>query len=104
MSGPSYELHSTVYGLEVRDIDEYVRESFDYVVISSFNEKRYASEADRARYPKSARFYEQVRTDPRLHVVFSIEPALWRRSGPALTVYAIKPQSVPDDGVTNDRR
>jgi hypothetical protein len=104
VSGPTYELHSTVYGLEVRDIDEYVRESFDYVVISSFNEKRYASEADRARYPKSARFYEQVRTDPRLHVVFSIEPALWRRSGPALTVYAIKPQSVPDDGVTSDRR
>ena len=104
VSGPTYELHSTVYGLEVRDLDHYVRESFDYVVISSFNEKRYASEAERARYPESARFYEQVRRDPRLQAVFSIEPALWRRSGPALTVYAIRPDARVDDGITADRK
>jgi len=92
VTGPTYELHSTVYGLEVEDVDYYVREAFDYIVISSFDEQRYAAEADKRRYPKSARFYRDVKTDPRLRQVFTIAPALWRRSGPTLTVYAVVPR------------
>jgi hypothetical protein len=104
MSGPVYELHSTVYGLEVEDVDYYVRESFDYIVISSFNEKRFDSPEERARYPKSARFYAQVRNDPRLRVVFSIEPALWKRSGPVLTIYAVDSASGDPHSVTDVRK
>jgi hypothetical protein len=101
--GPTYDLHSTVYGLEVEDIDYYVRESFDFIVISSFNQKRFDSEAERQRYPKSARFYDEVRRDPRLRVVFSIEPAVWQRSGPTLTVYAVQ-HGRSDEPITSDRR
>lgn len=93
VKGPTYDLHSTVYGLEVEDVDHYVRESFDYVVISSYNEKRFDAAGERAQYPKSAAFYDQVRRDPRLERVFTIEPAVWLRSGPTITIYAVRPRS-----------
>ena len=103
VQGPTYDLHSTVYGLEVEDIDHYVRERFNFIVISSFNAKRFDSEAERQRYPRSARFYDEVRRDPRLHVVFSIEPALWKRSGPTLTVYAVQ-DTTANESITDGRK
>jgi hypothetical protein len=74
IDGPTYELHSTMYGLEVDDLDTYVRSCFSYIVVSSFNEKRYATDAARQRHPKSARFYHDIKSDPRFQVVYEVRP------------------------------
>ena len=87
--GPTYDLYSTVYGLEVEDLDHYVRSCFDFVIISSLNEKRYQSRESRARFPASARFYDEIARDPRFSEVFSVAPARWRRSGPTIRIYRI---------------
>lgn len=88
-SGPSYDLYSTVYGLEVEDLDYYVRSCFAYVVVSSSNEKRYATEAAAREYPKSARFYRDIKRDARFQLVYSIGPAMWKQVGPAISVYKV---------------
>ena len=92
VSGPKYDVHSTVYGLEVRELDDYVRECFDYVVTSSLNESRYATEESRLRFPKSARFYDEIRTDSRFERVYRVEPVLRKQPGPTITVYRISPR------------
>jgi hypothetical protein len=95
IQGPTYDLHSTVYGLEVEDLDYYVRSGFAYVVISSFNEKRYAAESARQQYPKSARFYRDIRTDPRFRLVYTIGPEMWKQVGPTITVYKVECEQPP---------
>jgi len=86
---PTYDLRSTVYGLEVETLDEYVRVCVDYVVISSFNEKRYASEAAISLHPKSARFYRDIKTDPRFQRIYEVGPVMWQQLGPTITVYRV---------------
>ena len=77
------------YGLEVEELDAYVRSCFSYVVVSSFNEKRYATDAARQRHPKSARFYHDIKSDPRFQVVYEVRPVIWRQVGPTITVYRV---------------
>ena len=89
IDGPTYELHSTMYGLEVEELDDYVKSCFSYVVISSFNEKRYVTEAARQKHPKSVRFYRDIKADPRFHVVYAVQPVMWRQLGPTITVYQV---------------
>jgi hypothetical protein len=89
ITGPTYELHSTMYGLEVEDLDHYVHGAFDYIVVSSFNEKRYASEAAASLHPASARFYRDIKTDPRFQAIYVVEPIMWRQVGPTITVYRV---------------
>src|SRR5262249_35932944 len=89
VDGPTYELHSTVYGLEVDDLDDYVSSRFAYVVVSSFNEKRYLSADAARRRPKSARFYRDIKIDPRFQVVYAVEPEMWQHVGPTITVYKV---------------
>jgi hypothetical protein len=86
---PTYELHSTVWGLEVEDVDYYVQACFDSIITSSSNSERYVGEVNQKRFPKSARFYEQLKTDPRFQIVYSVAPAPWKRSGPIITVYKV---------------
>jgi 4-amino-4-deoxy-L-arabinose transferase-like glycosyltransferase len=89
--GPSYALYSTLYGLGVEDLDHYIQACFDYIITSSYNTKRYISDPYRARFPKSARFYDGLKTDSRFRVVYSVAPIAWRRPGPAITVYQVPP-------------
>jgi hypothetical protein len=89
VDGPTYDLHSTVYGLEVEDLDHYVRSGFDYVIVSSFNEKRYATEGARREHPKSAQFYHDIKTDPRFQAIYVVEPIMWQQVGPTITVYKV---------------
>jgi 4-amino-4-deoxy-L-arabinose transferase-like glycosyltransferase len=89
VAGPKYDLYSTVYGLEVDELDHYVDACFDYIVTSSLNENRYSSEAGRARFPKSARFYGNIKTDARFEQVYRVGPVPWQRGGPTITVYRV---------------
>jgi 4-amino-4-deoxy-L-arabinose transferase-like glycosyltransferase len=87
--GPRYELHSTVYGLDVRELSYYVESCFDYIVVSGENAWRFERPSEAARYPLSARFYQGLPRDPRFQVVYAVEPAPWRIQGPAITVYKV---------------
>src|SRR5581483_1564503 len=89
VGGPMYDLHSTVYGLEVDDLDQYVRSGFSYVIVSSFNEKRYTTDAAIRQHPKSARFYRDIKTDPRFQLVYTVEPIMWKQLGPTISVYKV---------------
>jgi hypothetical protein len=91
VKGPTYALHSTVYGLGVEDLDYYVEACFDYIIVSSYHSRRYSSENSRQRFPKSARFYDGLKTDSRFRVVYSVSPIPWKRPGPAITVYQVPP-------------
>jgi hypothetical protein len=96
VDGPTYDLYSTMYGLDVENLDYYASTCFDYIVVSSFNEKRYASEAESRQHPKSARFYADIKTDSRFHLVHSVEPIIWKQLGPTITVYRVDCQPGAD--------
>jgi hypothetical protein len=91
MQGPKYELHSTVWGLKVDDLTYYVQTCFDYIITSSENAERYTHGRGRQRFPKSAQFYEQLPTDPRFRVLYSVAPVSWQSRGPTITVYKVLP-------------
>ncbi len=91
LDGPTYELHSTVWGLEVEDVCYYIQSGFDYIVTSSVITSRYQSKVNQERFPKSAKFYQQLPFDPRLKKLYSVEPAPWKRSGPVITLYKVMP-------------
>jgi len=90
VKGPTYELHSTVYGLAVEDLTYYVQSCLDYIVTSSFTTRNFASGINAKRFPKSAQFYEQLNNDPRFRVVYSVAPVPWQRDGPTITVYKVR--------------
>lgn len=89
IEGPTYELHSTVWGLGVEDLTFYTQACFDYIVTSSMITNRYVRDIDRQRFPKSAQFYEQLKTDPRFRVIYSITSVPWKIEGPTITVYKV---------------
>ena len=89
LDGPTYELHSTVWGLAVQDPSYYVRNCFDYIIMSSEISKLYSREINRKSFPKSARFYEQLDKDSRFRREYFIDPLPWERSGPTISVYKV---------------
>ena len=89
--GPRYELYSTAFGVVVEDSSYYVQNCFDYIITSSYIAKTYARGINRKRFPKSARFYEQLNIDPRFRVVHSVAPVPWKRDGPTVKVYKVVP-------------
>jgi len=89
LPGPAYDLHSTVYGLEVRALDDYVRECFDFVVTSSDVSERYTVEPLRSAHPQAARFYEALRSHPAFHEVYRVSGEPWVAPGPTITIYAV---------------
>ncbi|TFH48594.1 MAG: glycosyltransferase family 39 protein [Lysobacterales bacterium] len=89
ISGPKYDLHSTVYGLDVKDLSYYPQECFDYIITSSQVTSDFVAPSRVAKYPTSARFYQQLPTDPRFNGVYSAEPVPWKIQGPAITVYEV---------------
>jgi len=91
VSGPKYDLHSTVFGLAVKDLSYYPQECFDYIITSSQVANDFVAPSRVEKYPTSARFYRRLPTDPRFNAVYSAEPAPWNIQGPAITVYEVSP-------------
>jgi len=101
VSGPIYDLRSTVYGLEVDSLDGYVQSCVPYVIVSSFNAKRYESDVAQRLHPKSARFYRDIKTDRRFRVVYEIGPVMWKQLGPTITVYQVSCRSLAESEHTS---
>jgi 4-amino-4-deoxy-L-arabinose transferase-like glycosyltransferase len=89
VSGPRYELHSTVWGLEVRDLSYYPEACFDYVVTSSGIANRFSAPSVAERYPESAAFYNQLPQDSRYRLIYAVEPIPWKVQGPGIAVYEV---------------
>jgi hypothetical protein len=89
VSGPKYDLHSTVYGLDVKDLSYYPQECFDYIITSSQVSNDFVAPSRVQKYPTSARFYRQLPTDPRFSAIYSVKPVPWAIQGPAITVYEV---------------
>jgi hypothetical protein len=89
VQGPTYALYSTIYGLGVEDLGFYIQACFDYIIISSYNARRFTSEINRKRFPRSADFYRGLDTDSRFRVVYAVAPIPWERPGPQITVYKV---------------
>jgi hypothetical protein len=88
--GPKYRLVSTIHGLKVRDVSYYVEQCFDYIVTSSMIAGRFRPGAPAYdRFPDSARFYESLGTDPRVHLVHQEVAEPWVKSGPTIRVYRV---------------
>ncbi len=105
VKGPTYELHSTVWGLGVEDLTYYVQSCFDYIITSSHITRKYESGITQERFPKSARFYDQLYIDPRFQKVYSVEPISWQRSGPTITAYKVlQTCGLSQNGTDNSRK
>jgi hypothetical protein len=89
VGGPVYDLHPTVWGLAVEDPGYYAQRCFDYIITSSMISQRYVREIDRARFPKSAQFYDGLDRDPRLRKVYAVQAVPWEHTGPTITVYKL---------------
>lgn len=70
----SYDITSTMFGLEVRTIDEYLREGFEYLVISNGTKTDRTSAYAREHYPQVAAFYSSLDTDRRVSLVTTVAP------------------------------
>ena len=90
MSGPRYEIYSTVWGMDVQDLAHYPKFCFDYVVTSSDVANRFSGPAEQQKYPRSAAFYQNLPVDSRYEVVYSAAPEPWRIRGPKITVYKVR--------------
>ena len=86
---PKYDLHSTVWGLEVKELDFYPAACFEYAVLSTDTWHRYLEERESALHPQSAAFYSQVPDHPSYRLIYSAEPVNWSIQGPGITVYEI---------------
>jgi 4-amino-4-deoxy-L-arabinose transferase-like glycosyltransferase len=89
LQGPTYEIHSTEYGLNVEELPNYVQACFDYIITSSSISRKYTDQLNRTRFPKSAQFYEQLKTDSQFRAVYTVQPSLWLNDGPIITVYKV---------------
>lgn len=96
VKGPKYSITSTVHGLEVKDVDYYVRNCFDYVITSSMVAGRYRpGRPGTELFPDSEKFYASLGTDPRVHLVHEEFAVHWRKSGPTIGVYRLDHRCAP---------
>jgi hypothetical protein len=88
--GPKYDLHSTVWGLEVRELSRYPEECFDFIVTSSGIANRFRVPDIAERYPESVVFYRELPSHPGFTQVYSVQPIPWKIQGPAIDVYEVQ--------------
>lgn len=90
VSGPKYDIHSTVWGINVEPLDYYPDNCFDYVIISSQNSRRFASPQQAIDYPVSAAFYQNIANHEEYELAYSIDPTQWKSQGPEIDIYDVK--------------
>jgi hypothetical protein len=89
VDGPKYDLYSTVWGINVKDLTFYVDSCFDYVVTSSMNANRFKDPGQIEKYPMSANFYRDISSHENFELVYAAEPAPWQIQGPTINVYRV---------------
>jgi 4-amino-4-deoxy-L-arabinose transferase-like glycosyltransferase len=78
--GPTYDIHLTAGGRNLRDLDHYVNECFELVVIS-------AGTRIQAAHPV---FYGGLQEDSRFELVLDARSTPWEVKGPDVQVYRVR--------------
>jgi len=89
IEGPKYDLHSTVWGLDVQELSYYPQACFDYIVTSSDVSRRFKPGDNGSEHAKSVDFYRQLPIDPLFSAVYSAIPASGKVQGPEINVYKV---------------
>lgn len=88
----SYDITSTMFGLEVESIDYYVDNNFGYFIISDMIKKSRTSPFFHEANPKIANFYQQMNHDPRLELIHTVRNSRVNR-GDVFYIYKINSSS-----------
>ena len=85
----SYDITSTMFGLEVKTIDHYMAEGYQYFIISRERKESRAGNYAKENMPDVARFYTSLDVDKRVHLIQVIAPTL-KNSGDTFFIYMLK--------------
>ena len=85
----SYDISSTMFGMEIATIDQYLREGYQYLVISDTMRTSRTGEYAGKHYPLLAAFYGSLDTDPRLEQIARIAPTP-RNRGDIYLIYRLR--------------
>lgn len=84
----AYDITSTAFGLEVRSIDYYINNQFQYFIISQGMRKARIDPFFADRHPEVAFFYKSIDSDPRLKLIKTISPSRLNR-GESFSIYKL---------------
>jgi len=84
----SYDITSTMFGLEVASIDYYITNNFDYLIISANIKQSRTTAYFRREHRDVATFYSSLDKDDRLALIRVFEPGRLNR-GDTFFIYAI---------------
>lgn len=85
----AYDITSTMFGLEVESVDYYLKNGFNYFVISESMKQARTSEFSRQQYPQAARFYNSLGNDSRLDLIQTIKTGRFNK-GDTFLIYRLK--------------
>jgi hypothetical protein len=84
----SYDITSTMYGLELKSIDEYINKGYQYFVISKDMKEKRINEYSSIHFSKTAEFYKALDIDRRISLIKSIGPTIIN-GGDTFLVYRV---------------
>jgi len=84
----SYDITSTQFGLQVEPVDFYLRNGYEYFVISQEMKTSRSTEFVARRHPKAAAFYRSLDRDSRLQLIQVIRPTAKNR-GDTFLIYKV---------------
>jgi len=84
----SYDITSTMFGLDVESIDYYIQNKFEYFIISKNMKKNRTGEHILKGAPEVANFYLSLDSDPRVKLIKTIAPSVKNR-GDTFFIYKV---------------
>lgn len=88
----SYDVTSTMFGLQVESIDYYLANGYHYFIISREMRENRLVDAVVRQYPEVAKFYTSLDTDPRISLIKTIAPTELNTGG-TFFIYRAAPTS-----------
>jgi len=84
----SYEITSTMFGMNLKPIDFYIQNGYQYFIISSSIKRDRITEFSARQYPEAANFYSSLDAHPAIKLIKVITPS-FRNRGDTFYVYAL---------------
>jgi hypothetical protein len=85
----SYDITSTQFGLQVKPLEYYVANNFDYIILSEGMREARTNPFFEKRNPQIAEFYESSRASSKLELVKTIAPTKYNQ-GSTFYIYRVK--------------
>jgi len=84
----SYDITFTGFGMEVKSLDHYISDQFQYLVISKGIKERAKKQSLKERHPEIAQFYNSLDVDNRIRLIKTIGPTD-TNTGPTYYIYKL---------------